>query len=354
VKVGIVGANSQVGTELTALFAEHDDVTVAPIDRNRLGTHYLRHLGIDCRIADVTDDADATEALDDLDVVVIAAFAWQYSQEGFEARGARKANENIVRNTVEHAPGGARIVYFSSQAAYGDEINAPQYTDWSLYTREKRNAEKVLRESCEGTSKRGYAFRLGFVHGPNQSRTKALREELSNDSHVYVVADPDKPSNVVHTVTLRDAILQCASGNVSSGIYSITNEPQWTWNAVCEYYSPDDVTLHYRPPGGSTSKVKKLLGKGWSVIEDRQRTLRTATVYIPDLVNEWLFNKYLQQQRGGEIGALESRKSLDRPAFKFDPMPGSNVPGLTSTESQLEDFETIRDSFEEERPWTQT
>ena len=353
-RVGIVGANSQVGTELTALFAEQDGVTVAPIVRNRLGTHFLRHLGIQCRVADVTDDEDATKALADIDVVVIAAFAWQYSQEGFEARGARKANENIVSNTVEHAPGGARIVYFSSQAAYGDGINAPQYTDWSLYTREKHNAEKVLRKSCEGTNKRGYAFRLGFVHGPNQSRTKVLQDGLSADSHVYIVTDPDKPSNVIHTVTLRDAILQCGSTNVPSGAYSLTNEPQWTWGRVCEYYSPDDVTLHYRPPGDSTSWFKKLLGKGWSIVEDRQRTLRTATVYVPDIVNEWLFNKYLQQQRGGELSTIESRKSLDRPAFKFDPMPGSNVPGLPSTESRLDALATIRDYFEEEHPRTQT
>jgi dTDP-4-dehydrorhamnose reductase len=348
VKVGIVGANSQVGTELTVLFAEQNGVTVAPIVRNRLGTHFLRHLGIDCRIADVTDDADASEALADLDVVVIAAFAWQYSQEGFEARGARKANENIVSKTVEHTPRGARIVYFSSQAAYGDEIDAPQYTDWSLYTREKRNAEKVLRKSCEGTSKRGYAFRLGFVHGPNQSRTKALKEGLSTDSHVYVVTDPDKPSNVIHTVTLRDAILQCGSANVPSGVYDLTNEPQWTWGDVCEFYSPEDTTLHYRPPGGSASTLKKLLGKGWSMVEDRQRTLRTATVYVPDTINEWLFNKYLQQQRGGDLGALEGRKSLDRSAFKFDPMPGSNVPGLPPTRRRLDDLTALEPYFRSE------
>lgn len=344
-KVGIVGANSQVGTELTVLFAERDDVSVVPIVRNRLGTHFLRHLGIDCEIADVTDDADADRALADLDVVVVAAFAWQYSQEGFEARGARKTNEGIVRNAVEHAPGDAHVVYFSSQAAYGDEINAPQYTDWSLYTREKRNAERILAETCSAEDKRGYAFRLGFVHGVNQSRTDALRTGLSEHSHVYVVTDPEKSSNVIHTVTLRDAILQCGDGRVSPGVYSLVNEPQWTWREVCEFYSPEAVTLHYRPPGESSGLFGTVLRKGWNLVEDRQRTLRTATVYVPDRLNQWLFHKYLQQQRGGELGSLENRKSLQRSAFEFDPMPGSTVPGLPRTRTQLADLDPLEAQF---------
>lgn len=344
--IGIVGANSQVGTELTALFAEHDDVSIRPIVRNRLGTHFLRSLGIDSTVADVTDDADARAALADLDVVVIAAFAWQYSQEGFQARGARKANEAIVRNTVEHAPTDARIIYFSSQAAFGNEIGAPQYSDWSLYTREKRNAEATLADACEETDKRGYAFRLGFVHGVNQSRTSELASGLSAYPHVYVGADPDKPSNVVHTVTLRDAVLKCGSGRTPAGTYSIVNEPQWTWREVCEHYAPDEGTLHYESPNGSSSALKTALGKAWSVIEDRERTLRTATVYIPDTVNEWLFHRYLRRQRGGELGALRGKKSLRRPAFEFDPIPGPFLTELPETEGQLDDLEAIRDNFE--------
>jgi len=352
-KIGIVGANSQVGTELAVLFADHADVTVRPIVRNQLGTHFLRRLEIGCEVADVTDDTDAQEVLADLDTIVVAAFAWQYSQEGFEARGARKANKAIVSNTVEYAPADARIVYLSSQAAFGNDIGAPQYTDWSLYTREKRNAEWVLEQTSKETNKRGYAFRLGFVHGPNQSRTKELRDRLAADRHVYLVADPDKPSNVIHTVTLRDAVLQCGEEQVPPGTYSLTNEPQWTWEEVCDHYSPDNVILHYRPPSNSASILTKVLQKGWNVIEDRQRTLRMATVYVPDWINQWLFHKYLQQQRGGELRSLRDRKSLDRPAFKFDPMPGSNVPGIPPTDSRLTDLVAIRKYFEEERPATQ-
>jgi len=342
VKVAIVGANSQVGTELTLLFDDQEDVEVVPITRNRLGTHFLRHSGIECEVADVTDDDDASRTLADVDAAVIAAFAWQYSQEGFQARGARKSNEAIVENTVRHAPADCDIVYLSSQAAYGDDIGAPQYSDWSLYTREKRNAEDVLEESCEETGQSGYALRLGFVHGPNQGRSQVLRDFLGGDDHVHVVADPEKPSNVLHTVTLRDAIVRCGQ-DVAPGTYPLVNEPQWTWGEVCDHYSPDGTTIHYHPPGGDPPLYKRLLGRAWGVIEDRQRTLRTATVYVPDAVNEWLFHRYLQRQRGGELSSLVDRTSLERSAFEFDPVPGENLPGLPETRSQLADLDVVRE-----------
>jgi dTDP-4-dehydrorhamnose reductase len=345
-KIGFVGANSQVATELCLLLANRDDATVVPIVRNRLGSHLLRHHDLDCRIADITDPEEAPETLADLDIVVVAAFAWQYSHEGFQAQGARKANEALVQNAVDYSSSDARIIYFSSQAAFGDKIGAPQYSDWSLYTREKRNAEKLLKKRCESTGKPGYAFRLGFVHGVNQARTTELRETVLEHAHIHLSVDPEKPSNVVYTVTLLDAILECGRENLEPGRYSIVNEPQWTWKDVCEYYKPDNVTLHFHPPNGGGGSLGIALSRVWKLIESHERALRTLTVYIPDAVNEFLFHKYLQEQRGGELSELQNRTIVERPAFRFNPIPGPYIDGLPKTRQRLEALEAISDLFE--------
>lgn len=343
-KLGIVGANGQVGTELSFLFDADDDIEVVPIVRNRLGTHFLRYHGLEPRVADVSDAENAREALSDLDAVVVAAFAWQYSHEGFQARGAREANEALVEHAVEYSPDDAAVVYFSSQAAFGDEIGAPQYNDWSLYTREKRNSEAILREACEGTDTDGYAFRLGFVHGRNQSRTDELRRKLADGPTVYVAVDPDKPSNVVHTVTLADAVRRCACGDADPGTYSIVNEPQWTWREVCAYYGDGGTELVYTPPG-ETSTLKRLLGRAWGLIESRERTLRTGTLYVPDAINQFLFHQYLKQQRGGELGELRDRLTVERDAFEFAPVPGPYL-DLPTTRNRLDGYGTISGIFD--------
>jgi len=79
-KFAIVGANGQVGTELCFLL-RNEDLEVVPIVRNKLAAGFLDYHGFDCRIADISDEEDAREALNDIDVIVVAALA-----SGLQAR----------------------------------------------------------------------------------------------------------------------------------------------------------------------------------------------------------------------------------------------------------------------------
>lgn len=334
--VGIVGGNSQVATELAVLLEREDDVTVTPIVRNSMGTHFLSRCGFDCRVFDVSDPSEAETALADVDVVVVAAFAWQYSNEGFQSRKARHTNESLVRNSIEQSSTGTPVIYFSSLAAFGDDLGAPSHSDWSLYTREKRNAERVLAETCERHGEPGYALRLGNVHGANQENTADLVAEVADSDRVDVATDPDKPSNALHTVTLCEGVLRCATGDVEPGRYSLVNEPQWTWRELIEYYADPGASVAFHPPYDDADIPKAALRKGWELAENRESTLRTFTVFVPDSINQWLFYKYLTFQRGGEIGNLERETWVQRNTFAFDPIPGPFVTGLTETHRVLE------------------
>lgn len=332
-KIAIVGGNSRVATELAFVLREWG-VEVVPVVRNSLGTHFLAWHGFDCRVADVSDPDEARSALSDADAVVVAAFAWQYSHEGFQSRGARRTNEALVRNAVRESPPGP-VVYFSSQAAYGDDLEAPAFGDWDLYTREKRNAERLLRSEAEAAGVPWYALRLGFVHGPNQTFATELAADLTGRDRVRVAVDPGKPSNVVHTVTVADAVRVCAATAPEAGVYAVTNEPQWTWGEVVEHYADAGVDIEYRPPGEGGGFLGSLVQRGWRLLESREKTLRSATVALPDSVNERLFDQYLKHQRGGELAALDRAALVEDDAFAFGSMPGPPLPDLRPTRSLL-------------------
>lgn len=338
-EIALVGANGRVGTELCFLIRRAEGLSVRPIVRNELGTLFLEHHGFDCHVGNVADPGEAGAALAGADVVVVAAFAWQYSNEGFEARGSRKTNERLVANSVRHAPAGADVVYFSSQAAFGSELGGT-WSDWSLYTREKRNAEALLFETCEGTDRSGYVLRLGNVYGENQENTHEILDAVEGVDEIDVAAAPDEPTNVVHTVTVLDAIRRCGQGGVEPGRYSLVNVPEWTPRDVFEHYGRDELTVRFHPPddgGGSGS----LVGRVWDAIESRQDVLRTFTVLLPDSVNQILFHQYLKSQRAGELASLETGNPFEHHMFEVDPMPGERVPGLERTRERLAETEPV-------------
>ncbi|MGH8211171.1 MAG: NAD(P)H-binding protein, partial [Steroidobacteraceae bacterium] len=74
-KVGIVGANGQVGAELCLLLAARKDIELIAICRSRSGSAFLRWHGIACRHGRVADQADAARLLSDCDIVVNSSLA---------------------------------------------------------------------------------------------------------------------------------------------------------------------------------------------------------------------------------------------------------------------------------------
>ena len=50
-KIGIIGANGQVGTEVCIHLSEIDNFEVIPICRSNSSTAFLRKIGLNCKVA---------------------------------------------------------------------------------------------------------------------------------------------------------------------------------------------------------------------------------------------------------------------------------------------------------------
>lgn len=337
-KIGIVGANSQVGTELCFLL-DVDGIDVVPIVRNELGAAMFGYHDFAYRIGDVAHDGDAGRVLKGLDVVVIAAFASYVSRGELQPKRARNANENLVRNSVIQSGDEAILIYFSSLAAFGSEV---RHTDWWWYTREKRHLEREFFGS-EASTKRKYAFRLGHVFGQAQGVTNELISDLRGKQEIHAEVDPDRESNIVHTTTIIDAIRTVIRTLPTSGTYSIVNQPNWTWSQVLEFYTPEDTEIVYH---GGVRKSSKVLNVGRyfvGLLVDLLRaaplqlsTLLSATVYLP----EKLYSRSWKISKTGNIRAelneLRESNMVYHGMFEYDPVPGPFLDNLDRTETRLE------------------
>lgn len=339
-KIAVVGANNQVGTEL-CFRLESEGVTVVPVTRNQLGAATFGYHGFDYRVGDLADPADASQVLEDIDVVVIAAFARYNSRNDFQPKQARETNEALIENAVRHARRGATVIYFSSVAAFGDEIRD---TDWWWYTREKRHLEQVLADAS-GTVDGRYAFRLGHVFGENQNVTDQLRDELESDQEVHVDAVPDQASNIVHTTTIADAILTAARDRPDSGTYTVTNEPNWTWEDVMTFYAPSDttITFHGEPATGSRSPFRKLASTAGRAtvyvlrsLPIEKDKLMSVSVYLPREVSEWIWNNKKSHSYTTDISEFKQENMVSMGMFDYDSAPGPYLDGLEQTADRLE------------------
>jgi dTDP-4-dehydrorhamnose reductase len=338
-KIGIVGGNSRVGTELSVLLdgAGHD---VVPVVRNRLSGALFERAGFEVRVADMTDAGDARETLAGLDVVVIAAHA---DVESTSAKRAKQINERLVANSVSYSPADATPVFFSSIAAYGDAIYSEIQTP-AIKVRQKRRGERILQERCDETGKAGYALRLGHVLGPLQLWTAELEAAIQGRDVLSVPANADTEANVLHTVTLADAIDRCGREVVEPGVHNCVDEPQWTWRQVIEYYAPASTEVDFEGPSRGADRTKmNLVGTATTALEPLHGKLLPLFEYLPETAFHYLKNNYLRKTTASEITSIRARRTLDLKICHLDPIPGPNLPGLPETRHRLEENHPIED-----------
>lgn len=341
-RIAIVGGNSQVGTEICLLLKAQGE-TVIPIVRSRQAAAFLNEQGLECRIVDLTAPEQAHEALKDADAVVLSTYI---SDVGGPSKRSRAISKKLIRNCVEQSSQQASIIYFSSIRAFSRRVD-PETPLWGgAYDREKKWGESELFRICKQRNKNGYALRLGHVFGKKQGKTRAIFNILENKTEVMLMANAEDPSNIVHTVTIADSILLCNSDQIKPGTYSVVNSPQWSWHEVFEYYRQAEQRVVFL--GKENTQRASLWKGGLSIFGDMlQRMitnfrsiigiLRPSTI-PPDTdqsLQYYLMKRKVQTELSSWTQSLLPVREV-MPEFRYKPVPGPFVQGLTDTRKLLD------------------
>ena len=224
-RVGVIGANGQVGSEVSLILRNQPGIEVIPICRNRFGSAVLRSEGMSCRHGQIANAEQAVELLRDCDVVANFALASGALREHEELNSA------IIENCVRFAPRGATVLHFSTVAVYGTSIEHTPFVWKSAYARSKRRAERLAIRLGTKEQKPVFVLRLGHVAGQDQSISKSIRSEIRRGA--IRLPAPGRKSNIVYTATIGEAIAKAAEAKIGApGIYDLLNVPQWTWREI--------------------------------------------------------------------------------------------------------------------------
>lgn len=332
-KIAVIGANGHVGTELC--FVLKDEADVIPIVRNKMGSVFLNHHGFQCRISDISLDDDAQKTLSDIDIVVISAWvADRFS--GSQNRTSKLINEKIIKNSIKFSKKDSTIVYLSTIRAFAHNVDPKTSQFWPpRYDKEKQHLEQVLLSEARKAKKRGFPLRSGHVFGGNQPNTIEIKKILSNNKKIIVAANPDNKSNIVHIVTLKDAILRCAQSDIKPQVYSIVNNPQWSWKEVYEYYNKKKSDIIFESP---IPKSKSITGFIWNILKSNKKFMVPILYHAPRRFEKNILRQLGIKKMSSEIQELQNNAIITSGNFDYKPIPGPFIPGLVNTRDLLKTY----------------
>ena len=113
INIGIIGANGQVGSEVSLFLNTMENVKVIPICRTEFGAAFLKRCGIECRIGNISKEEEAKSLLTDCSLIVDFTYLKGLPSE------IKSKSKAIITNAIKHSPPDARFIYASSMMAYG-------------------------------------------------------------------------------------------------------------------------------------------------------------------------------------------------------------------------------------------
>ena len=232
-RIVILGANGNVGTEISLILRRFAEYDLIPVCRSRQGSSYLRYMGVPCAHGAITDAAQGSALL--AQSTVIANFALAYTPTG-SPREVLELNRQIVANIFANAPASATVLHFSTISVYGNGRGGGRFGLRSSYGAAKLRVERLAAMHSRGTGKRLYILRLGHVLGPLQGLSRIITDEITAGE--VCIPFPDRASNTTFTATIADAIIKAAQGKLGKpGVYDLLNVPQLTWREVYETHA---------------------------------------------------------------------------------------------------------------------
>lgn len=312
VKVAVVGAGGQVGTNLLFRLNHHPQIRAVGICRNELTAASLRMQDFEVRCGSIAEQASTSGLLGDSQVVVYCAAA------GGMPAHAREANERTIDGLLS-TNGQRHIVFFSSAAVYGTCIDVTRNTfekprpDW-IYGREKLHLESYFARSLRQSQHAGIIVRLGHVYGAGQWLSRTIFGILADEKRTLPF-DGALVSNAIHVNNVAAAIEQTVLHWPESGIYNLFDQPNSTWRAIFDWHSMSLGSF----PIASSEDSESEQWRGYYRKRSRSplavRALRDLRLWSRSLPGSVISECFWVKQLGISLLARFQLKTLERRAL---------------------------------------
>lgn len=233
-KIGIIGASSQVGSSLALHLKEHPGIVPVCFIRSAYPAVFFDISGIEYRVIDLHNQTALKRDFEDINLFIDCSYP---SGQLYEIADEIKRQLKIFFAAM---PAEASFIYCSTIMAFGMPDGQKQVKNYfiplSTYAHLKRIAEKTVNRIANQYNISAFIFRLGQVHGFLQSVNTSYREKLSMNKTITLDGNPTDLVNIIFIETLAEAVIRVGLKEMATGSYSLVNYPQWTLKQLYDYY----------------------------------------------------------------------------------------------------------------------
>ena len=259
-KLAVIGANGQLGTDVCRTFTEKgDDVVMLTHDR-----------------IDITDKEKVIEVLGGICADVVVNTAAMHHVEkcendpaaAFQVNGAGAMHLSAICNQTR-----SLLVHISTDYVFDGEKHSPYIESdapmpLNVYGNTKLSGEYFIRSTCE----RYHILRVSGLYGHHPCRAKGLNfvdlmVKLSGERDEVRVVD-DEIVSPTFTKTIAEQIHTMVDAGAQNGVYHVTSEGRCSWYEFAREIfalTRSSVTLNRAAPDEFPMKVNR---PKYSVLEN--------------------------------------------------------------------------------------
>jgi dTDP-4-dehydrorhamnose reductase len=344
-KVGIIGANGQVGTEVCLILRETPGIEPVPICRNEIGATFLRRCGFNVRVGQVDTEAKARTVLEGLDLIA------DFSLPAGATSYVRAQMRTTIGNIIQFAPSGIPFVYLSSILAFGNpdfhhELKSYRFS-LNAYGSTKRYAEELAQKLSAEHQRPAFLYRVGVVHGEFQAATRQALKDLQLTSHLPAYV-PDCDSYTVFTSSIAEALVSALQKRDIPGLYTLVSNPAWSWAELHQYFCQrtgihQEIILMQSQPRTQQGLSSKLRQFVFGALRTQKEIVNGYVAALMPKIEQNMRATYHMRNAAAEIQA-GIRASRYMPYFdNFSVYPGKRLAGISDSRvTQQATLEKIR------------
>ena len=270
---------------------------VRALVRRDSNTAYLRQLGVECIVGDISDPASLTPAMDGVDCVFHSAakvgdWGKQADFDHYTLQGTRNVAEACLAAQVR------RLVHVSSTSAYGHPPDSAEAVDetwplgdkfwiWDYYTRAKIGAERLLWEMHQTRKLPLTVVRPSWLYGPRDRLSVQRMHQILSPKKVYIIGHGNNRMNTIYAGSVASCCLLAAQSKLALGqAYNATYD-----EAITQRQWFDLWAEHFELPKPTKQVSYKLAFTAGLVMEACYRAVGSAKPPVITRYAAWLLGR---------------------------------------------------------------